>query len=1086
MFKYIVLVATCVVALHGFAFSDGSERIIGGGEKGWGDWISTDKAWHQVERLDRASNPNPAVKHVESGEESVGTFRSPSFTVTGDVLEFWANGWDGRDASKHANLFTLRATKDGAVLRQASPPLQDGFSRIAWQLSTLKGQEVYFEAVDAQDSAGFAWIGLASVVEKSKAVAATASPYRAVPLQNSGIWAIQNATGGVYVGQPYLTSFTFGESGTGEIVSPSFTLTVPRIRVKARGWDGSMGNLGKNLFLLQDAGTNETLRKSEPPTGDAPQWFEWDTADLKGRSVRIRLIDNNSNSSYAWMGLDEIDAGTDYHISFETAKSLEGWEPKLPEPEYCEIGGIPFLASSTSVVKSSSALELSVGCKAKHLFLIGMTTSLDQGNYCWFSPMDYSGRFFIGDKIGEIKVVYADGLVEKYPLTLGESLWWGKRFSQYPEPFASDATAAKALKESLRIFPATPTSDGRYLAAITPRAAVVKSVEIVDYPEKKGVPVILGLTIEPEAGEAVPNGVALSHNNISDELAEYIKTSSLRREGENESETVEDIARLREVLYTTPKNFPKHVNVTVPQDYKGPEFKFEGDAYAEVLTNMMYANLHDIFKRVDAEGMYHTSALGAASYGGYEGFGSYRNGVGSYYTHSWTRDMGRSLGELCAYGYLEEGKRCADYTFAKARVWEQRPELRLDGQVLPRHIYRILQFPHTEIGEGCFENDGHGLTSLFIYNLWRRLPDRDQWLKAHWEDVQGLGDWVVWQFVNPQVSGAKEVLCTDSECSAGRGYSVYADVACMEALRGLADMAVSIGHIGKAAEWRALADKMRTGCESAYVVKDPKYGKTWTLTSSGWPNQSTVMGPVIIPSDRIGFLGETVDPWRDYNQATYRCRIDSFKPFGYFGVAMGYGQGFITQSALLLDNMSDATQMLQWAAKQTYSASHEPYIVPEGCEIDPTGQFWHRTGDLGNGVQEAEIVKAIRVVIGIDDATPKQLRLCPRMPHGWTGITVSRVPTLIEQNGQWVTTSLGYTLKRTSGGMTMDVTSEKPLPNVDMRLGPLNDNAKQVRVTVNGRNMAANVERSGDSVWARFMVPAGAVKLDVRVIEAAR
>ena len=43
-----------------------------------------------------------------------------------------------------------------------------------------------------------------------------------------------------------------------------------------------------------------------------------------------------------------------------------------------------------------------------------------------------------------------------------------------------------------------------------------------------------------------------------------------------------------------------------------------------------------------------------------------------------------------------------------------------------------------------------------------------------------------------------------------------------------------------------------------------------------------------------------------------------------------------------------------------------PYIVPEGVQIDPTGRFRYRTGDLGNGVQEAEIIKALRMVIGVD------------------------------------------------------------------------------------------------------------------------
>lgn len=1094
MFKHIVLVAACVIALQGIAFCDSAPRTIGGGDRGWEGWTSTGTGWRQTDAA-RQENPAAAVAHVESGEEATGTFRSPVFTVQGDVIEFWANGWDSREGARGLNKCLLRLGKDDSIVREADPPQNDAFVPRSWYVSDLAGQEVYFEAVDGVSGPGFAWIGLAKVIEKHKGVPSSSSPYRALPMSSTGTWGILTTTGGSYVGEPYLSSMAQGEPGTGEIWSPTFTLSVPRIVLKIRGWDGRHGELGKDRFLLTDAATGEIVRKSEPPLSDEPTRLDWDVAELKGRSVRVGMIDANSDSSFAWMGIDEVDAGSDYHVKFN-GKSMAGWVAKVPQLDYADAGGVPFLVGAGSIAAENGGTVARIDCRVKHIYLLGMTNSLDQGNYCWFSPMDYAGRFFVGDRLGAIRVSYADGAVDLYPLVLGESLWWGRKFTQNPEPFISDAAAAAALKDSLRLYPAAPTPDGRYLAVISPRSAAVQSVEIVDSAAKNGSPVILGLTVEPESGEAVPKGVALPHDAASAELAAFVKTSALRREGDDETTAAKKLVQLREALYTTRSNFPKHVDVTVPEGYKGPEFKFEGDAFAEVLTNVLYANLEDISERVDAEGMYHTSAKGAATWGGYEGFGTYQEGIGSYYPQSWTRDMGRSLGELCAFGYLDEAKRCADYVFAKARVWEERPELRLNGVVLPRHICRVLQGPSTDPGQGCFENDGQGLTALFVYNLWRRIPDRDEWLKAHWEDVQGLGDWVIWQFEHPEVSGAKEVLRTDSECSGGIGYSVYADMACMEALKGLADMAVSIGHASKAAQWRARAEKMRAGCESTYIVNDEKYGKVWTLAHSGWPNRSTVMGPVIIPSDRSGFLGQTNDKWRAYNDATYRRQVESYKPFGFFGVAMGYGQGFVTQSALLLDKMDDATEMLRWAARATYCAAYKPYIVPEGCEVDPTGRFWHRTGDLGNGVQQAEIVKALRVVIGIDDSSPSRLSLCPRMPVGWTGVSIGRYPAVIRPGAETEIAQLSYSLTHKQEGWRLDVSSDRPLPAVDMRLGPLvSDSSKSGSwteslrgkvadsVLVNGTRVKADVVRSGDSWWVKLSVPAGQTKLDVRIAE---
>ena len=100
---------------------------------------------------------------------------------------------------------------------------------------------------------------------------------------------------------------------------------------------------------------------------------------------------------------------------------------------------------------------------------------------------------------------------------------------------------------------------------------------------------------------------------------------------------------------------------------------------------------------------------------------------------------------------------------------------------------------------------------MFLYRLWQRLPNRDEWLRARWPDVKAAGDWVLWQFDHPEISGASnDVLFTTSEAAAMVGYSVYPDYTCMNALRALAEMADSIGETNSADQWRARADKMQS------------------------------------------------------------------------------------------------------------------------------------------------------------------------------------------------------------------------------------------------------------------------------------
>ena len=104
--------------------------------------------------------------------------------------------------------------------------------------------------------------------------------------------------------------------------------------------------------------------------------------------------------------------------------------------------------------------------------------------------------------------------------------------------------------------------------------------------------------------------------------------------------------------------------------------------------------------------------------------------------------------------------------------------------------------------------------------------------------------------------------------------------------------------------------------------------------------------------------------------------------------------------------------MLNWTARETYDAEIHSFVVPEGVQVTPDGRCIFRTGDQGNGVQEAEIVKIFRLLIGVDDNQPQRLRIMPRLPYGWSEIAVSKYPALVEHNGNRETALLHYDLRR--------------------------------------------------------------------------
>ena len=189
---------------------------------------------------------------------------------------------------------------------------------------------------------------------------------------------------------------------------------------------------------------------------------------------------------------------------------------------------------------------------------------------------------------------------------------------------------------------------------------------------------------------------------------------------------------------------------------------------------------------------------------------------------------------------------------------------------------------------------------------------------------------------------------------------------------------------------------------------------------------------------------------------------------------MGYGQRFVTQSALLLDRMHDATQMLDWTAKEIYDPRIGSFIVPEAVQIDLTGRFWYRTGDLGNGVQEAETVKALRMVIGVDDTQPERIQVFPRMPYDWNEIVIDNYPVLFEHMGKTDTAVIRYKLTRTTNRMDLNISADKELGDTTIRLGPFKRQPSPSSIQVNGDvPTETSIRHSGDSWWVRFTTSVG-------------
>jgi len=169
---------------------------------------------------------------------------------------------------------------------------------------------------------------------------------------------------------------------------------------------------------------------------------------------------------------------------------------------------------------------------------------------------------------------------------------------------------------------------------------------------------------------------------------------------------------------------------------------------------------------------------------------------------------------------------------------------------------------------------------------------------------------------------------------------------------------------------------------------------------------------------------------------------------------MGYGQGWLTKAALVLDKMDDVGPLLTNMAKYTYDKNMNyvdeergidwrlyQWIIPEGANILPDGS-WYRISDLGNGANQGIALHALEICAGIDDTHPDNLKILPRSPSPFTGLIVSNFPVLVSRTPQ-CEPLCGNNLSRakinysyTRNPISFSLTSDKTLPTLSVRVGP--------------------------------------------------
>ncbi len=751
---------------------------------------------------------------------------------------------------------------------------------------------------------------------------------------------------------------------------------------------------------------------------------------------------------------------------------------------------------------------------------------------------DRQDQMYVGKEIGRLHVHYADGQVDTIPLVIGTTSWFsyiwasgaGHIATPKREPFATRADYAEALENSLLLREDPRRGEDCILHAhfylpYQPADKVIKKITVTNNTQLRGNPLVSGITLKS------PSSVEGLHQfdpvQVSDEDLKPALTVDCDRDW------TEALNALSEKLYTRELDIPNEFEPVDLGDLDAASIRFQGSKWAQMLSNIWAANMKEIDTKFEQDGFFRESGLNAPWYAGYQGIGTWAPDIGIYSDGAFGR-CGDHYASL-ALRLIQNPERNDNFMdYADSRFYffrdnhdpEKGPENDyFDAERYPADAPGHWSFglhlpasPPHEMNEipGDQEMDGHGSMIVARWLTWRHAgAPTGEWLTAPRDDVFGQSRWdttrdaaefICW-FMD---HSGMDVIFSEGE-STGWGarlgpdgsflllpdgmpyetdpekirknyansnmYEPYPTFVCMTGLRVSAQMAEAMDKPELADRWRSYADRLHAGMLRLLISGSAGRGLTWRMSPwSVFPSQQERLVQAWFAIYYHGLDPDRLDQrMLEITRNTYAEQISM--PTGLQpALAMGYGMGWLTKTAMILDEMDDAGQLLENIARYMYDKNMDyvsacgtvdwrkhMWIIPEGSNILPDGS-WHRIGDLSNGANQGPSMHAIELAAGVDDTDPGHVRLMPRIPQPLTGIEVEDFPVLVDKPK-----SDGYLLDRAMVSYNYDrlqgefeLTSDVPIAQLSIRFGPFDRiAAERAMGRIEQEEVAARLQQSG-------------------------
>jgi hypothetical protein len=751
---------------------------------------------------------------------------------------------------------------------------------------------------------------------------------------------------------------------------------------------------------------------------------------------------------------------------------------------------------------------------AKAIHFAGMVSSIDVANGSWYSKKgDHGYSHFVGDRAGTITVHWSDGSASDVPLIYGLNFWYGRswdinwHYSPYGQggwPFGINCDAdlfggnpkpRQIISDALQLVDGERTFGGlsnavRYIFTLATDNRKIKSLHIRGTPELHGFPLIGGITVETAEAGAL---VALPECGCEEPVVLPVTPEQITSHDRQPA-----IQALQRVLYASTDDLPDLQRPVVPDGYFGPGYDFQGAAEAIYAATFLYHNGPECGSHIDDAGTGCCSKTVAKALTHYTtGMGVWRrfdtryDGLSDYLRayqartpgqpgatgSAWGRGVGELLREAVAFGYNKFAEayvgwldRCL-FDDATPPHWIRNPGSAMSSEGASRR--KVGSIEET----GNRENDGHGICMWGRYMLWHWSGRSREWNEGHWQATRAAAEWIVWQFETEALfpGKGKDVLYTESECAHG-GYDFYSSYNCLHGLKLYIRLAEQLGKSAEAERWRTYYDRLRQGMLNHLVDESP-CGPIWqTEAHCDWQDHAHKLAHLHLATEGDSFTpledyARADDVERRYLEISRNSYAFLMQGKNYDCLRMyGYGQGMMTQAALLLDEMADAEQFINRLVRYCYLPNLGGWICPEGIIVHRDRKLYVPVnGYMGQDSHLADATKALRVMMGIDDNNPGHLRLVPRFPSSWTHGAVERFPMLTGSQRQLG----GYTFERTAEALRFRFTFARPVACLSVRLGPLPAGKQAVAATLDGVAVPFEAQHSGDSDWVWIRTLAG-------------